>query len=251
MALQKEFKAQGDFLFKNRSYLPLLILAIGLGVFLYGQYINAFNNENIPPSFYEYICLGISLLGLAIRVFTVGHTPKNTSGRNTSCGQVADELNTTGIYSLVRHPLYLGNFLMWLGVALLTENFWFTVAFVLLYWLYYERIMYAEENFLIGKFGKAYLEWASVTPAFFPCFKNYRHPNYPFSLKKVLKKEKNGLAAIFIIFWLFQWCEDAISEKSLLQLNKDFWFYSALISSVIYLILKIIKKRKLLEEINR
>ena len=34
---------------------------------------------------------------------------KNTSGRNTH-DQVADSLNTSGIYSIVRHPLYVGNF---------------------------------------------------------------------------------------------------------------------------------------------
>jgi len=83
-------------------------------------------------------------LGLFIRAYAVGHTPANTSGRNTK-EQLADELNTTGIYSMVRHPLYLGNFFMWLGAAVLTKNGWFIVAFILLYWIYYERIMFAEE----------------------------------------------------------------------------------------------------------
>jgi len=102
----------------------------------------------------------ISLCGLAIRVYTVGHTPANTSGRNTA-GQLAESLNTTGIYSLVRHPLYLGNFFMWLGVALLIANFWFVIAFVFAYWIYYERIMFAEEQFLRTKFGPTYVEWAN------------------------------------------------------------------------------------------
>ena len=61
----------------------------------------------------ELIFLGVSLLGEAIRIFTVGYAPRNTSGRNTITGQIADELNVTGIYSQLRHPLYLGNFLMW------------------------------------------------------------------------------------------------------------------------------------------
>ncbi|MGB8874133.1 MAG: hypothetical protein WCC75_12145, partial [Desulfobaccales bacterium] len=45
-----------------------------------------------------------------------GLPPRGTSGRNTQ-GQVAETLNTTGIYSLVRNPLYLGNFLIWLGLS--------------------------------------------------------------------------------------------------------------------------------------
>ncbi|NLL27934.1 MAG: DUF1295 domain-containing protein [Bacteroidales bacterium] len=41
--------------------------------------------------------------------------PKGISGKNTE-KQIADFLNTKGMYSIVRHPLYLGDFLMWLGL---------------------------------------------------------------------------------------------------------------------------------------
>jgi len=193
MALQEELKTQGDFLFKNRSYLPLIILVIGLSVFIHSEYQNKIIDNRIPELF-NYIWLSISLFGLYIRVVTVAHTPKNTSGRNTKEGQIAEQLNTTGIYSIVRHLLYLGNFFMWLGVAMLTNNTWFVIAFILLYAFYYERIMYAEESFLIQKFGDTYLDWAKNTPAFIPSFKYYQKAKYPFSIKKALKKEKNGLA---------------------------------------------------------
>ena len=123
MALQEELKTQGDFLFKNRSYLPLIILVIGLSVFIHTEYYEIEGPETWLSENFEFICLGISLLGLYIRIVTVGHTPKGTSGRNTKAGQVADELNTTGIYSVVRHPLYVGNFFMWLGVAMLLSSF--------------------------------------------------------------------------------------------------------------------------------
>lgn len=116
---------------------------------------------------------------------------------------MADSLNTTGIYSLVRHPLYLGNFLMWLGVSLLTCHAGFILLFVLAYWLYYERIMFAEEQFLRCKFGKRYLTWANRTPAIIPDFKSFTPPRLPFSWKKVIKKEKNGIFALFLTFSLF------------------------------------------------
>jgi len=249
MALQKEFKTQGDFLFRNRSYFPILFLGIGLIVFLYGEYIEPFHDQKIETDYYELVCLSFSLLGLFIRIFTVGYTPKNTSGRNTTEGQLANELNTTGMYSLVRHPLYLGNFLMWLGVAMLTENSWFTVAFIFVYWLYYERIMFAEESFLINKFGDDYLKWASHTPAFLPNLKKYIRPKYRFCIIKVLKKEKNGFSAIFLLFWLFDWSGSQVEAKALnFQLN--FWFYAALASSIIYLTIKVMKKRNMLKEIN-
>ena len=118
MALQEELKTQGDFLFRNRSYLPLIVLVIGLGVYISTKYyeIDSATETGFTES-YELICLGVCLLGLLIRIITVGHSPKNTSGRNTKEGQIADVLNTTGMYSVVRHPLYVGNFFMWLGVG--------------------------------------------------------------------------------------------------------------------------------------
>ena len=247
MALQEELKTQGDFLFKNRSYLPLIILVIGLSVFIHSEYQNKIIDNRIPELF-NYIWLSISLFGLYIRVVTVAHTPKNTFGRNTKEGQIAEQLNTTGIYSIVRHPLYLGNFFMWLGVAMLTNNTWFVIAFILLYAFYYERIMYAEESFLIQKFGDTYLDWAKNTPAFIPSFKYYQKAKYPFSIKKALKKEKNGLAAVFLIFWVFSFTGKMVKGKAI---EFDFWFYGALASTMIYIVLKIVKKQKLLDEINR
>jgi len=78
----------------------------------------------------ELIFLGVSILGETIRIFTVGYAPRNTSGRNTIAGQIADELNTSGIYSLVRHPLYLGNFFIWLGPVLFVRTFVFVIFFI-------------------------------------------------------------------------------------------------------------------------
>lgn len=246
MALQEEFKTQGDFLFKHRSYLPLIILTIGMGVFMQTEYYEIEGSESWFEEFYEIICLFICLFGLFVRIITVGHTPKNTSGRNTKQGQIADVLNTSGMYSLVRHPLYVGNFFMWLGVAMLTENLWFIIAFVLFYAFYYERIMYAEESFLRKKFGDVYLDWAKNVPAFMPNFKNYQRNIHPFNLKKVLKKEKNGLAAIFLLFWLFEIVGELVEEKKLV-IEYGFWFYAAITATVLYLVLKIMKKRKMLD----
>lgn len=245
MALHTEMQSQGDFLFRNRSYLPLIFLITGLGVYLYGEYNEVDATNNFLSEYFEYICLSICLLGLLIRIKTVGHTPPKTSGRNTKVGQVADELNTSGLYSLVRHPLYVGNFFMWLGIAMLTENLWFIVAFILLYVVYYERIMYAEEHFLITKFKNKYTDWSKATPAFIPDFKYYKKPRYPFNIKKVIKKEKNGLVAIFALFWLFEWASNAL-EHGITHLELNGWFYMMIATSVMYLVLKIMKKRRML-----
>ena len=247
MALHEEFNKQGDFLFRNRSYLPLIFLLAGLLVHIGGEVNDAQSDLEWAIEEFEFICLGICLMGLVMRIITVGYSFRNTSGRNTRTGQVADVLNTRGMYSLVRHPLYVGNFFIWLGVAMITENLWFIFSFVLIFWLYYERIMYTEETYLRMKFGDDYTIWASSTPAVLPNFRSYLKPKCNFSWKKVLRNEKNGFTAIFLLFWLFEFIGE-IAEHGKLVFEMDFWFYAAVMSLAIYFNLRLLKKSSPLED---
>ena len=236
MALQEEMEVQGNWLFKRRGSLPLIIIAIGLAVYLLSKYFSAsvFLNDDLYEKCFEVTCLMVSLIGQCIRIYTIGFSQTHTSGRNTA-SQLAESLNTKGIYSIVRHPLYLGNFFMWLGVAMLTANFWFIVAFVLIYAIYYERIMFAEEQFLRKKFGDAYLQWASKTPAFFPAFKNFQKDNERFDWRKIFRHEKNGIAALFILFFVF----DFLGELIIHSTNYNLILWSGCIFSVVaYLVIK-------------
>jgi len=251
MALQEEFEVQGNYLFRYRSKLPLLILPLGLFIYIYQEYMKLGTTEWAIEELYPYICMVVALIGLTIRVYTVGHTPQNTSGRNSSSGQLADQLNTSGIYSMVRHPLYLGNFFMWLGIAMLTENFWFVLTFMLAFWIYYERIMFAEEQFLRRKFKEEYLNWSEKTPAFLPSAKNYRPSKLSFSIRKVLKKEKNGLFAIFLLIFIFQYSEDIVKTGTI-SISWEFWTFAVLLTGLFYVTFKFLKKyTTLLHETGR
>lgn len=247
MALTDQMDSQGQWLFKHRGILPIIIFIIGAYLFL--------RNESNPSDwvlegtpyeiYYELSCLAVSLFGFSIRVYTVGYTPPNTSGRNTS-GQVADELNTLGIYSMVRNPLYVGNFFMWLGVAMLTGNFWFIIAFILFYFLYYERIIFTEEQFLKQKFKDIYIQWAKNTPVIIPRISAFKKPENLFNWKKILRQEKNGFAAVFIIFCVFDISGELLKKEK----NFNEILYLAGIGSIlIYIVLKFMKhKTKLLQD---
>ncbi|WAC12323.1 methyltransferase family protein [Dyadobacter pollutisoli] len=240
MELNKEFDRQGNFLFRHRSILPLLIILPGLCVFIFVNLEKAGSHVNdFPEQGYQYFCLGITLLGLLIRALTVGYAQKNTSGRNTQ-NQVADHLNTSGMYSIVRHPLYLGNFFMWLGVAMLTQHTWFIVAFTLVYWFYYERIMFAEEQYIKTKFGEVFSDWAAKTPAIVPNIFQWHNPDLDFSFRKVLRQEKNGLAAIFILFFLFDTIAEYIAFRDV-QFRHGEWIILFTAGCVLYIILKFLK----------
>ena len=195
MALVHEFEKTGNWLFIRRSWLPLFFVAAGIAVMFFrdGQAIG----YNLWE---EMVFLGVSLFGELIRVATVGHAPRNTSGRNTSVGQVADVINTTGVYSLIRHPLYVGNFFMWLGPVLFIRSGWFSLVFSLSYWIYYERIMFAEEQFLRKKFGEAYDKWSDRAGAVIPKSFNFVKSHLPFSMKTVLHREYNSFFNVFLVF---------------------------------------------------
>jgi len=245
MALVHEFERSGNWLFKRRSWLPAAFIVIGIIVlYLTNRQAIIFNATA------ELIFLGVSLLGEAIRIYTVGYAPKNTSGRNTTAGQIADELNTTGIYSLVRHPLYIGNFFMWLGPVLFVRSSVFIVFFVLIYWLYYERIMFAEEQFLRNKFGEAYDKYSEKIRSVIPRFSGYVRTALPFSVKSVLKREYNSFVNIFIIFVLLDLFRNYfLSER--LNLT-PMWIYIGIPAGIIWIIIRLIfKKTSLLNDDGR
>ena len=194
MALVHSWKNQGKILFKYRGQFPILLFVLVIP-FLYCTDDIAEKSKIIWNS----IAICCTIFGYIVRCYTIATTPKGTSGRNRD-KQIADFLNSTGIYSLVRHPLYLGNYLIWIGIVIFSYNLYFIFIVSLLFWLYYERIMLVEEFFLQHKYGKRFLEWSELTPAFFPNFRHYIKSNIAFSFKTILRREYSGLLATVIGF---------------------------------------------------
>jgi protein-S-isoprenylcysteine O-methyltransferase Ste14 len=236
MALVHEFESSGNWLFKRRSWLPVFMIAAGI----FAMYIE--NRQAILFDMRdELIFLGVSLFGQMIRVLTVGFTPKNTSGRNTIDGQIADELNVTGIYSILRHPLYMGNFFMWLGPVLFLRSVEYILVFGLLYWLYYERIMFAEEQFLRRKFGEIYDKWSETVGSFIPYSIKYIPSKLPFSVRNVLKREYNSFVNIFVVFTIMDVFRNYfLSERVYLT---PMWIYLLASAFIIWISVRTIHKR--------
>jgi protein-S-isoprenylcysteine O-methyltransferase Ste14 len=100
--------------------------------------------------------LGLVFSGLALRTWAAGTLHKCT------------ELTTSGPYGLVRHPLYIGSFMMMVGFCQLigdAENIWFVVGPVLALYVY--RAL-GEEKFLAARFPDQWTEFARKVPRFFP-----------------------------------------------------------------------------------
>jgi protein-S-isoprenylcysteine O-methyltransferase Ste14 len=175
----------GAWLFRWRSYPPVLVL---------GYVLAATALHPVPAGgaglrgVWVVAGLALGALGLAVRGWTVGLVPMGTSGRGTQA-QRAETLNTRGVYSLVRHPLYLGSFLLWIGVPVLAGRPLAALVTTLLFWLCYERIILAEERFLFEEHGAAFGAWAERTPAFLPRLSGWSASPHPFSLRYALGRD--------------------------------------------------------------
>jgi protein-S-isoprenylcysteine O-methyltransferase Ste14 len=246
MALLHSFEKSGNLLFRYRGQIPILLFVAAVPVVYFTG--NAGLSERWQVAI-TLIGLLSSLLGFIIRAYTIATTPAGTSGRNTD-KQVADVLNTSGIYSMIRHPLYLGNFLMWSGIVLFTFNIWFFLVVSLAYWLYYERIMFAEERFLEQKYGEEYLNWSLSAPAFIPAFKKFRKSQVPFSFKSILRREYSGILATVTGFAFIDHLRHFFLFKSFDPWRTSTWCFIA--SVVFALLFRTLKHHtKLLSESDR
>lgn len=198
MALVHSFEKTGNTLFKYRGQIPVILFLLSIPAIYFTDYEFLKLNDGLDLILLI-TCAVFSFSGQVIRAIAIGTSNKNTSGRNTK-EQVAEALNTKGIYSTVRHPLYLGNYFMWIGIVMYTYNIWFVLTVSLLFWVFYERIMFAEERFLERKFGQEYIDWSMKVPPFWPSMKNYIKTDIPFSMKTILRREYSGITATIISF---------------------------------------------------
>jgi protein-S-isoprenylcysteine O-methyltransferase Ste14 len=240
MAHIDKLRKQGDWLFRWRSFLPLVIVPIfivSLRYFTYPQ------GSHFLDRLWELFCFSISLLGLAIRIYTVGFVPPGTSGRTTSKPK-AQELNTTGIYSIVRHPLYLGNFVIWVGIVLAAHSVLLAVFCFIAFFLYYKRIIVAEEAFLSEKFGENFTHWAEITPMLLPKFKLWRKSARHFSWQVVLSREYSGFLTITASFFAIETLSDRFYEGKW-QLD---WLWVGIFctSLLTFIVLRTLKKMKII-----
>ncbi len=68
----------------------------------------------------------------------------------------ANSLQTTGIYSLTRNPMYLSLLLLYLGMAFIFGNWWTLFLIPLLVIVILYRIILPEERYLTRAFGEEY-----------------------------------------------------------------------------------------------
>ena len=114
------------------------------------------------------IYTGIAISGLAITLFAIS---RFSLGKNYSpCydSYMPRNLKTTGIYSLVRHPIYSSNILLMIGIFVSTGSLIIAANTIILF-TYYILSAFIEERAIVKKFPK-YKSYKSRTGMFIPSF---------------------------------------------------------------------------------
>ena len=236
MRLLDEIPRSGDVLFRWRGQLPLLLLPL----FLLGL-ADARLPATLSPATraWQLVSLAIALAGLAVRVVAIGTAPAGTSERSTTNPR-ASMLRTTGLYSLVRHPLYVGNTLTAIGFACFTTAWYLPIIVALLGILYHERIAAREEVFLEGRFGDDFRQWAARVPAMIPRWSGYERSATPFIWRRILGREFHGLLVIGAVLFVLDLARSAMASGGLVF--DPVWTAFFALTAVIFVVCSLLKK---------
>ena len=178
------------FLFSYRSFTPLpLVIAL-----LY------FASPALP---FVYFGVAMALIGESIRINAVRYTGGAT--RTTKVG--APSLCTSGPYARTRNPLYLGNMIIYCGMALIAGGpfMWEILLVVFAFFTFqYSLIIALEEETLVNLFGADYETYRGHVPRLFPRITPWMGSDdrSPAPLIKTLQTEKRTLQSITLILLL-------------------------------------------------
>jgi protein-S-isoprenylcysteine O-methyltransferase Ste14 len=142
----------GGVLFRNRSWLPVPFLLVALLV-------------PAQATLRHWIAAAVLIvIGEWIRLAGVAAAGTVTRRRSRD----VQRLVNYGIFGMMRNPLYVGNFLIWMGFVIASAVLWFLPLAILIFAIEYFYIVRYEEGVLESIFGAEYLAYKQRTPRWFP-----------------------------------------------------------------------------------
>jgi len=201
--VQSAWDMAGAVFFRIRSFAPLPIIYVVVGQSWDAHRFPGPGGAAVDATL-NGVGLALCVLGALIRFVTLGFIPHGTSSQSRTLR--APQLNTDGPYAVVRHPLYLGNFFITVGLLCIAHEPWaWTLGFG--YWLLsHALISRAEEQLLQRTFGARYDEWAARVPGWVPALSKLGQLKGPFDWKRAVQREVNplvawGLGATLLLMW--------------------------------------------------
>ena len=159
----------------------------------------------------------IATLGQLIRAGTIGLRYVVRGGRGRRV--YAEDLVTEGIYGHSRNPMYVGNLLIMLGLAV-ASNSWATILVAVPLGVFmYVSIVAAEEDYLRQRFGTAFEEYCRDVPRWLPKLSGLGRTlsSMRFHWRRLLMKEYGtpvGWISVLVLMTLYNlWLAGTWSER--------------------------------------
>jgi protein-S-isoprenylcysteine O-methyltransferase Ste14 len=195
--------------------------------------------------------LGVAVAGQMLRFVTIGLDYIVRGGKDRQV--YAEHLVTTGLFAHCRNPLYVGNYLILVGVGIVSCSPWFLFIALPLFTFAYLAITHAEEAYLHNKFGEAFDAYCSRVPRYgfhFAGLGETLH-NAHFNWRRVILKEY-GTTFIWMAAFLLAVLQNHIWSASegvtMPQFDPNYLWYALAVVSVGYLVARYLKKSGRLKE---
>ena len=192
----------GHFFFKARdAVFPIVLLALA-----FGTRPLVINGDWTLDRWLDLLGFSVAMTGQLLRISVIGFAYIIRGGRDRKI--FAETLVQRGLFAHSRNPLYLGNMLIYLGIAIVHGSLWFYAIGLPFFAFAYASLVAAEEDFLGQKFGAEYDAYCRRVNRFLPSLRGLRATLAPmtFNWKKVVRAEygtpfawMSGMLALFLL----------------------------------------------------
>lgn len=135
---------------------PLIYIAVFLTAVLIQRFV-PLNNSFFFTAASKVIGSAMLLIGL---IFNIPALRQFFKTKNTLIAiKPANSLQTSGIYSVSRNPMYISLLFFYIGLSFLIGNWWNFILFPLLILIVQEYVIKREEKYLVRKFGEEYIAY--------------------------------------------------------------------------------------------
>jgi ADP-heptose:LPS heptosyltransferase/protein-S-isoprenylcysteine O-methyltransferase Ste14 len=142
------------------------------------------------------------LLGGLLYVWAISHGPASERwGRS-----VPRDLLRTGPYAYVRHPLWVANLLIGIGMIFILDAYIFIFLLVIIGMVYQRIIEPAENQFLRKYFGETFNQYCRTTPKYIP---RVLPKGNLFFGRRVRFREIGPMLALILLVFLFESIESS------------------------------------------